>query len=254
MRFAAFLAPFIKLVTIRAYISGVRSLHVERLGYVMWESGKRLPQLLKGIGRKYPASVRKRAPVSVEVLRQWIKLLDMKKNLHLELWVAILLAFFGLMRKSEFSVPAGVEFDRVIHLSRGSVVFTFDAEGRLAGMKIWLAQAKCDQERTGAWIHFACVGGWLCPVSWMRLLLRRRPRAAQSEPLFMSSSGRGMSTVQFSNAVQGLAARAPACAGADITAHSLRIGGAMALFEAGASDSVIMMLGRWRGASFRAYL
>ena len=67
MRFAAFLAPFIKLVTIRAYISGVRSLHVERLGYVMWESGKRLPQLLKGIGRKYPASVRKRAPVSVEV-------------------------------------------------------------------------------------------------------------------------------------------------------------------------------------------
>jgi hypothetical protein len=121
-------------------------------------------------------------------------------------------------------------------------------------MKIWLAQAKCDQERTGAWIHFAVVGGWMCPVSWMKLLLRRRAGAARSEPLFMSSSGVGMSTGQFSTAVQGLAARAPACAGADITAHSLRIGGAMALFEAGASDSVIMMLGRWRGASFRAYL
>jgi hypothetical protein len=150
MRFAAFLAPFIKLVTIRSYISGVRSLHVERLGYVTWESGKRLPQMLKGIGRMYPASVRKRAPVSVEVLRQWIKLLDMKNFLHLELWVAILLAFFGLMRKSEFSVPVGVQFDPVVHLSRGSVVFTYDSAGELVGMKIWLAQAKCDQERTGA--------------------------------------------------------------------------------------------------------
>ena len=254
MRFAVFLAPFIKLVTIRSYISGVRSLHVERLGYVAWESGKRLPQLLKGIGRKFPASVRKRAPVTVDVLRQWIKLLDLKNFLHLELWVAILLAFFGLMRKSEFAVPVGVEFDRVIHMSRGSVVFSYDKEGKLAGMRLWLAQAKCDQERKGAWIHFAWVGGWMCPVSWMELLLRRRPRAAQSEPLFMSSSGLGMSTAQFSIAVQGLAVRSPACAGADITAHSLRIGGAMALFEAGASDSVIMMLGRWRGASFRAYL
>ena len=28
----------------------------------------------------------------------------------------------------------------------------------------------------------------------------------------------------------------------------------MVLFEAGASDSVIMMLGRWKGDSFRAYL
>jgi hypothetical protein len=254
MFFAVFLAPFVKISTIRNYVSGVRSLHVERNGYVLWEGGLRLPQLLKGIARKYPSLVRKRAPVTLEVLWEWFQLLDLKKNLHMELWVAILLAFFGLMRKSEFAVPVGVEFDPRWHLSRGSVVFVFDASGNKTGMKIFLARAKCDQEGKGIWIHFAFVGGWLCPVSWLALMLKRRPNGRRLEPLFMSSSGRGMSTVQFSNAVQALAVLSPACEGADVTAHSLRIGGAMVLFEAGASDSVIMMLGRWKGDSFRAYL
>ena len=254
MRFAMFLAPFIKLATIRNYISGVRSMHVERLGFFAWEFGRRLPQLLKGIARVYPAATRKRAPVTLEVLRQWFKLLDFTNFLHVELWVAILLAFFGLMRKSEFAVPVGLLFNPATHLSRESVVFLYDPEGRLTGMKIWLARAKCDQEGVGCWIHFAWIGGWLCPVAWMSLMLRARPRAAKCEPLFKSASGLGMSTLQFSNAVERLASLAAACEGADVTAHSLRIGGAMALFEAGASDSVIMMLGRWKGSSFRAYL
>ncbi len=121
-------------------------------------------------------------------------------------------------------------------------------------MKIWLARAKRDQEGVGCWIHFAWIGGCLCPVAWMSLLLRRRPKADKSEPLFMSTSGVGMSTLHFSNAVERLVSLAPACEGVDVTAHSLRIGGAMALLEAGASDSVIVMLGRWKGSSFRAYL
>lgn len=80
MFFAVFLAPFVKISTIRNYVSGVRSLHVERNGYVLWEGGLRLPQLLKGIARKYPSLVRKRAPVTLEVLWEWFQLLDLKKK------------------------------------------------------------------------------------------------------------------------------------------------------------------------------
>ena len=36
--------------------------------------------------------------------------------------------------------------------------------------------------------------------------------------------------------------------------HSFRIGGAMALYEAGAPDSVIMMMGRWKSSAFLTYL
>ena len=36
--------------------------------------------------------------------------------------------------------------------------------------------------------------------------------------------------------------------------HSFRIGGAMALYEAGAPDSVIMMMGRWKSSAFLSYL
>ncbi len=42
-------------------------MHVEKLGYHAWEFRRRLPQLLKGIARVYPASTRKRAPVTLSV-------------------------------------------------------------------------------------------------------------------------------------------------------------------------------------------
>ncbi len=78
--------------------------------------------------------------------------------------MAILLAFFGLMRKSEISVPVGLVFNAEVHSSRGSVVFLFDSKGKLTGMKIWLARAKCDKKGVSCWIHFAWIGGWLYPV------------------------------------------------------------------------------------------
>ncbi len=254
MLFAVFLAKFIKWSTIRNYLSGVRSLHVEELGYVPWAYGLRLRRLLKGIKRLLPSSVRKRAPVTIKVLREWFKFFDFKNPLHVEAWLSILLAFYGLLRKSEFTRPDGMLFDPLLHMSWKSFMFEFDGAGRVVSMKYWLARSKTDQDGVGCWVHYAFVGGWLCPVTWLRLLKRMRPDSLDTDPVLLSASGGGMTSSQFSSLVQSLAALSPACAGADITAHSLRIGGCMALFEAGAPDAVIMMLGRWKGASFREYL
>jgi hypothetical protein len=254
MLFSAFLWKFLVPETIQNYLSGVRSLHVDLLGYVPWALGLRLKRMIAGLRRLGGRPRRKRAPVSLQLLRKWFELFDFTLERHVEAWVAILLAFFGLMRKSEFTVPAGARFHHKVHLSRGSVHFMYDSSGGLSGMKVWLAFSKTDQFGVGCWISFARVGGWCCPVSWMVRLRGFRPSASASSPMFPGFDDTGLSSVAFTNIIGRLARSIPAYAGLDLTPHSLRIGGAMALFEAGAPEPIIMMMGRWRGASWREYI
>jgi hypothetical protein len=263
MVFAVQQAERVGAGTVGSYIAAVRALHVEHAGEVLWEGGVRLPQLLAGIRRRLLRPGRRRAPVTLSLLRQWRDLLDLTQPYHRSLWAALLLAFFGLLRKSEFTVAAAGRFDPVFHLAREHVRFVRDRGGAIVSMDVYVRFSKTAQFGTNVAVPVARVGGPLCPVGAMLLHLggHECPEWQARWPLFC---GGGLSVggapslpltgPLFATELRNLVARTPSLAGALLSPHSLRIGGAMALFQAGAPDALIQMVGRWRGLSFADYL
>jgi hypothetical protein len=126
MIFAEVLARSVDASTVESYIYGVRALHIELTGVIPWEAGGpalRLAQVLKGIARRQSKPKRKRAPVTVALLRQWRQHFNLSDPTDAMLWAALLTGFAGLLRKSEFTVPDRVAFDPERHLTRADVVF-----------------------------------------------------------------------------------------------------------------------------------
>ena len=261
MVFAVQQAERVGAGTVGSYLAAVRALHVEHVGEVLWDGGVRLPQLLAGIRRRLLRPGRRRAPVTLDLLRLWRGLLDLSQPYHRSLWAAVLLAFFGLLRKSEFTVAAAGRFDPDFHLSRGQVRFTRERSGAITSMDVYVRFSKTAQFGTNVAVPVARVGGLLCPVEAMLQHLggQECPAWQASWPLF-SGGGVGapaslpLTGPLFAAELRSLVSRTPALAGTVLSPHSLRIGGAMALFQAGAPDTLIQMVGRWRGLSFADYL
>ena len=72
-------------------------------------------------------------------------------------------------------------------------------------------------------------------------------------PLFRNADGSAITEAQVRSTIQALMADEGAV-GADFGAHSLRIGGATALYRAGASHVDIMTMGRWSSDCYRLYV
>jgi hypothetical protein len=135
MLFAEVLARSVEADTIRVYIQGVRSLHVSVIGYVPWGVCLRLQRVLAGIKRRQQKPVKKRAPVTLELLTRWSSSFNLALADDRALWAAFLLAFFALLRKSEYTVPERAAFLPERHLSRGDVTFHW-AGGALDWMEV----------------------------------------------------------------------------------------------------------------------
>jgi hypothetical protein len=243
--------------TISGYIIAIRQLHVIHLGRVPWEGGLRLPQLLAGIHRRQLRSPQRRAPVTLALLAHWRTLLDLSKPAHRSLWSALLIAFYGLLRKSEFTVPSAAAFNPLQHLTRRRVRFSRDPSGTIISMDVHVRFSKTHQYGNEVPIPFARLGGDFCPVNAMLAHLGRDSTDDYlgDLPLFSNDHGTALTSTEFARALRDLVNSTPSLApDVRLTAHSLRIGGAMSLFEAGAPDGVIQMAGRWRGMSFTDYL
>jgi hypothetical protein len=257
MVFAVTQSSRVQWNTISGYIIAIRQLHVLHLGRVPWDGGLRLPQLLAGIHRRQMCSPQRRAPVTLALLAYWRTRLNLSCPAHRSLWAALLLAFYGLLRKSEFTSPSASAFDPQTHLTRRRVRFCRDPSGSIISMDVHVRFSKTHQYGNEVPIPFARLGGDCCPVEAM---LAHLGSASTDDflgelPLFSNDHGTALSAPEFSRALRELVDSTPTLApDVRLTAHSLRIGGAMSLFEAGAPDGVIQMAGRWRGMSFTDYL
>lgn len=254
MVFAEVLARSLRVSTIHNYLSAVRSLHVHHLGEFSWGRCVRLPRLLAGIKRRQQYVPRKRAPVTIALLHEWHRLFDFSVPDHVTLWAALLLAFFALLRKSEFSVAGGKAFDPARHLSRGDVSFHQDEAGA-RWMEIHVKFSKTEQFGADFAIPVARSGGVTCPYSAMVRMLHLRPHAPPAAPLFvLGAEATALSSPGVTRLLQTLVRASPQLSRSWVTPHSLRIGGTLALQEAGASELVLQVLGRWRSDCYKEYL
>ena len=234
------------------YFSSVQGWHSREHGVKLAGGLKleRLPQMLKGLRRIVGETPRPlRRGVCPVLLRQAMdQRLSRDNPAHANLRAALSVALQGLLRSAEYSSKSG-KSDKFT-LLRSDI-------SDLSARQLILMMHPCKN------MHH--LGGKTCPlvlgaggeyidaVAEMHNLLRVDPAAAGS-PLFRDpATNKPISYSVLNSLIKELMASVgedPAL----YSTHSLRIGGASALFAQGASETVIRTMGRWSSDIHRLYV
>ena len=106
--------------TIQVYLYSIRSLHIFHGYNNPLQHCLRLNQIVKAVHISSGVAKQK-LPITVELLRKLQPIVSTFNNGSM-LWTAMLLAFFGCLRASEFTVNSS--FSPSVHLSIGDVSFS----------------------------------------------------------------------------------------------------------------------------------
>jgi integrase len=241
--------------TIKAYLSGVRYLHIaEGEGDPFLKPMHRLEYTLRGIKRceaEAGEKSRVRLPISPDILRKMKAVWDASADDPdtVMLWAASCLGFFCFLRAGEMTVPSDGEFDSAVHLTREDLAWDSPTSPRL--LRVRLKQSKTDPFRRGIHLFVGKTGTDLCPV--MAILNYLVVRGNREGPLFLYQDGRYLTRQRLVVAVRGALVRA----GMDQSqycGHSFRIGAATTAAARGVEDSVIKTLGRWKSLAYLEYV
>jgi len=151
--------------TAKAYVSHLRSLHIDHGHNTDIFNDKRIKLVLRGASWTYTSKpIQERMEITKEVLEA------MLNNLHsthddLNLRAAFCLAFSAFLRIGEFTWSQWNDQSFLLHISRGSVQFV------PGGLLLQLPASKTDPFRKGVSIPLSKSSDTTCPVSALRLLL-----------------------------------------------------------------------------------
>ena len=242
--------------TISGKLSAVRWYHKRLVGY---EPGLNASHgLLMGGIRRFSDPVMKKQPLTARMLRQLYRLLDMNNPKHQLLWGGALLGYFFLLRRSEYLKVDGKWFPYVLQL--GNINF-YNADENICrsneatSVGIKLTGAKNNQfGRNELRYQHKTGDAILCPVlAVMRLKRAGRHYNTQSTEPAMSTGNNGGIT---SSALVAVIKKLAKSMGLDpilYSSHSVRIGGATVLLNAGCHPLIIKLLGRWLSNCFESY-
>ena len=159
---------------------------------------------------------------------------------------ATCLAFYALLRVSEFASPTRSSFLSHRTLARQ------DIKIKKHTISLRIRASKTDQQRRGHTLLVGCTHTSPCPVELLTRYLQLRKHSSSQSPLFLFKDGSYLTQRTFSAALkQSLLA-----VGRNhhhYSPHSLRIGGATAAAKAGVEPTIIQELGRWRSQCYRRY-
>jgi hypothetical protein len=242
--------------TIRVYLHGIASAHVE-LGAASPLDSKLVWRMFKAIKRLQGARAGKqKLPITTELLHD----LEGKQQLGtlagLSKRAAMWLGTCGLLRSGEFATrPRGTTT-----LLRKHLVF-LDARmqpladpaswSSAACMRVHLATSKTDPFRQG--VDVLVSNGHA--IAAMVQYLHARGLVDDDQPLLVGDDCR--KALSVNELVQHTRATLLAAGIADAdkyAGHSFRRGGATSLHFAGAPDSLIRIMGRWRSFAFARYV
>ena len=171
---------------------------------------------------------------------------------------AVQTAWFFMLRAKEYSDSNGVDFMMII---RGvDIKFVLEeGTGKIVGVTLQFRKTKVDQEAFGTCKTFYGSGiPEVCVVTALKKLETLAPQrfgtgSEALKPLFRWSNGQVLKRVQVQNVLQKAAVACGLPAGRFMT-HSLRIGGASALFQATGEIELVKRTGRWTSAAVQRYL
>jgi hypothetical protein len=210
--------------------------------------------LLAGI-KRLSDPVRKKQPITPAFLRQLRRTLDIRQPRQRLLWGTVLIAYFFLLRRSEY-LRCGSK--RSFYCVKLANVFFTDARGSkvhaaiATSVTMGLEGAKNDQYGRGSWRTMHRSGdSQLCPVLGLKHILKARQNLVTSatNSVFLCLD---LESSTVANALKATAETVGVPA-ANYSTHSLRIGGATALLAGRADSLSIKLLGRWMSNCYEQY-
>ena len=195
----------------------IRFLHVAEGFDDLALRGQRIECVIKGVRKR--SKTCKKVPFNTDLLKRIHTELSVNKQAKkdkdiAQFWAGLLAAFFFCLRISE-----------LLAIQYRDVKFTRDHGGWITS--ILIGESKTDQEKAGVTRMLRNTGMQLFPVTAMRILLND-PTLSKSETCIPPSSFRSklVHATQWSAGESGIPISV-------VNTHSLRAGGATALFSAG---------------------
>jgi hypothetical protein len=262
MRFVAWLVEDEQLAPRSAatYFGQVQGWHAKEHGVKLAAGIKlnRLPAMLKGLRRVYTDGGRRvRRGVTPQGLRAALDKCYPRNGSvqNANIRAALTLAFQGLLRGAEFAADGA--FKPTADMTRADVVSITAAR-----LVVMMRPCKNMQFLSGKTVPLIIGGGgsYVDAVEEMIHLMEVDPvegGVAAKTPLFRMGSPGEERTPLTTRHVLNITKQLMRALGEDPTqfgSHSYRIGGATALFAAGADPTVIRTMGRWSSDCYRLYV
>ena len=229
-------------VTASVYVAGIRSFHLEQGYEDPCKEDQFLNMMLKGFMNETKPLTTGREPLtSIYLIRLREKLFESSLTKHDKamLWSAFTMAFFGMMRVSEYTSP-------FLHKMTQSTLLRKDLDLTENCLKITLRKDKTHQRSAPPPIMLTRIPSALCPVSAVEKYLKLRPVKSNS-PLYVSYDGTFLTRQRVNNELR-------LHLGPKFTSHSLRSGAATTASSAGCTSEQIRVMGRWKSDVSNRYV
>lgn len=212
--------------------------------------------LLRGI-RRFTDPVVKQQPLTARLLRVIFQDVDLSQPHDQLLWGGLLLGYFFLLRRSEYLFIGKDVHSYVLRLK--AIKFLNRDEQPVTPKRaqivgITLNGAKNNQfGREEVRYQYKSGDNLLCPVRAARWVCKAAARLGTApEHPALAMPRRGISAEEVATTIKN-AAKKCGLNPAQYSTHSVRIGGATALLNAGADRLVIKLMGRWLSNAFEDY-
>ena len=258
MRFVCSLVEVrgVKPRTAASYLGDVQSWHLREHGVKVAAGIKleRVRQMLKGLRREHGDGARKvRRGIKARTLREAMdRCLDPCVPHQATLRAALSVAFQGLLRGAEFTVD-GRLFNPDLDMSAADI-----ASLTMERAVLMMRPCKNMNHLRGKTVPLVIGAGgtMIDAVAELHNMVRLNPVVAGREsmtPMFRDANGAALKSGEIRDLVKYLM-RSMGEDPAHFGLHSMRIGGATALFAGGADPLVIRTMGRWSSDCYRLYV
>ena len=235
----------------KAYVGGVKSLHL-LLNITPPNLDDYVYQLtVQGIRREKGHMTKQAAPMTPELLTHIYELVDFTDPRQVSSYIALVIGFLTLFRKSNLVADSDVKFDPVKTLSRGNFIRLKDCYL----CRVYWSKTNQFGDRCLDIPLVANPDGRLCPVRLLDWYFGMVPGRAE-DPAFMYYWRGKRQALSYQVLTKWLRAwiealnRDPA----QFSSHSLRRGGAQWAARCGIPAHVIKMLGDWKSDAYLRYL
>jgi len=242
--------------TVQGYLTGIRHFHIDAgLGDVT--KHPHISAIMTGLKKSSGAVVQKRPVTPHMLIHIQDRLKATGKVLHVYLNASLNVAFFFMLRASEYtgSSPGIWDLDKIIRRKdikwkrNGKYILQY---WRADEVEIQIRSSKTDQQGVGAFRSIRLSGETLCVVKALQEVYALGSGMKDTAPLFLTPEGtmitRDMVSEVLKNGARDLGDPLD-----EYSSHSLRRGGATALYSKGYSREEIMYLGRWKSDTWLRY-
>lgn len=234
------------------YLGGIRKLNaLARLqppictGYI--------DNVLKGVKRLLAHPIKQADPMTPALLLAISKFVDTNDQKQVCIFTAMVVGFFLFLRAANLTCKTQFDsFDPEQHLSRGD----FRCSDELILVKVTFTKTIQFKERVILMPLLPVRNKAICPIHWLRLMLRGTPASSDS-PAFCFRVGDRLAALtyqQLSDQMKKWASTAGVKNVSRITPYSLRRGGCTWAFESNLPATAIRILGDWASDTFYRYI